>query len=160
MTIKDLFEKWNLTGLKIKTPIMDLEWKPSNEDKNAAWDLYIELLTRITTQPLSMENGVETAALDSVYALFDMTRQTLKNHGRPCIKFTRIAIIILNQVVRPFTAKWHRKSMNGAFDLPEECTNFRIELQNLQTCLQNYTGLLADLADVEDLTDFQMEASI
>lgn len=52
MKIKDLFEKWNLTGLKIKTPILDLDWKPSDTDKDAAWDLYVELLTRITTQPL------------------------------------------------------------------------------------------------------------
>jgi hypothetical protein len=49
MKFRDLFEKWNLTGLKVKTPIMDMEWKPSDPDKDAAWDLYIELLTRITT---------------------------------------------------------------------------------------------------------------
>jgi hypothetical protein len=66
MKIKDLFEKWNLTGLKIKTPILDMDWKPSDPDKEAAWDLYVELLTRITTQPLPDEDGVEQTALDSI----------------------------------------------------------------------------------------------
>ena len=32
---------------------------------------------------------------------------------------------------------------------------FRAELRDLQTDLRNYTRLLADLADVEDLTDMQ-----
>ena len=30
-------------------------------------------------------------------------------------------IIILNQKIRPFTAKWHKKSLNGAFENPKEC---------------------------------------
>lgn len=153
MKIKDLFEEWNLIGLKIKTPILDMDWKPSDPDKAAAWDLYVELLTRITTQPLPTEDGVEQTALDSVHALFGLTRETLKNHGRKCIQFARIAIIILNQVVRPFTAKWHRKSQQGAFASPDECQQFRQELQALQTQLRNYTRLLAKLADVEDLTE-------
>lgn len=71
---------------------------------------FVELLTRITMQPLSDEDGVEQTALDSIHALFEITRQTLKTHGRSCIEFTRIAVIVLNQVVRSFTAKWHRKS--------------------------------------------------
>ena len=116
MKIKDLFEKWNITGLKVKTPIMDMEWKPSDPDKDAAWDLYIELLTRISTQQLLDKEGVEKTALLSIYSLFDITRKTLKEHGRPCVKFSKIAIIILNQVIRPFTAKWHQKNQNGAFE--------------------------------------------
>lgn len=129
-----------------------MEWKPSDTDKDAAWDLYVELLTRITTQPLSDEGGVEHTALDSIHALFEITRQTLKTHGRSCIEFTRIAVIVLNQVVRPFTVRWHRKSQDGAFDSPEQCVIFRSELQALQIQLRNYTQLLAVLADVEDLT--------
>lgn len=92
MKIKDLFEEWKLTGLRINAPFMEMEWKPSDPDKAAAWDLYVELLTRITTQPLPDEDGVEQTALDSIHALFDLTRQTLKDHGRSCIQFTRIAV--------------------------------------------------------------------
>ena len=50
-------EQWDMTSLKIKTPFLDMEWKPQDEDKAAAWELYIELLTRITTQPLDDTHG-------------------------------------------------------------------------------------------------------
>jgi hypothetical protein len=121
MKIKDLFENWNLTGLKIKASFLEMEWKPSDPDKAAAWDLYVELVTRITTQPLADEDGVEQTALTSIHDLFDLTRQTLKTHGYACAQFAKIAIIVLNQVVRPFTAKWHRKCQDGAFASPDEC---------------------------------------
>ena len=157
MKIKDLFENWNLTGLKIKASFLEMEWKPSDPDKAAAWDLYVELVTRITTQPLADEHGVEQTALASTHALFDLTRQTLKKHGHGCEQFAKIAIVVLNQVVRPFTAKWHRKSQNGAFASPDDCQQFRQELQVLQTQLRNYTRLLAELAGVEDLTEIEAE---
>lgn len=157
MKIKDLLEEWKLTGLRINAPFMEMEWKPSDPDKAAAWDLYVELLTRITTQPLPNEDGMEQTALTSIYALFDLTRQTLKTHGRSCIQFARIAVVVLNQIVRPFTAKWHRKSQDGAFASPDDCQQFRQELQVLQTQLRNYTRLLAELAGVEDLTEIEME---
>ena len=157
MKIRDLFENWNLTGLSVKTGIMNLEWSPSDPDKDAAWDLYVELLTRVTTQPLAKEDGVEEAALASIHALFDITRQTLKEHGRPCVEFSRIAIIVLNQIVRPFTAKWHQRCENGVLDTPAGRDEFREDLHALQEQLINYTGLLAELADVEDLTGLEPE---
>jgi hypothetical protein len=54
-------EKWGMTSLKIKTPFLEMEWKPKDEDKAAAWEMYVELLTRITTQPLDSEHGDEKA---------------------------------------------------------------------------------------------------
>lgn len=155
MKIKDLFEKWNLKGLTLKLPIAEAEWEPGDPDKDAAWDLYVELLTRISTQPLPDGSGTEAAALSSVYSIFGLTRDILKHRGRSCIQFSRIAIVMLNQGIRSFTAKWHRLSEEGAFDDPEQCEQFRSELKELQTNLRRYTMLLADIADVEDLTDIQ-----
>lgn len=155
MKIGDLFNKWNLTGLKLKTPFLEMDLTLSDKDKDAAWDLYIELLTRITTQSLPDEDGIEKTALASVYKIFELTRNTLKNHGRDCVKFSRISIIILNQVIRPFTAKWHKKSEDNAFSSKDECISFRNDLKQLQEKLINYTGLLAELADVEDLIGIQ-----
>ncbi|KKL96891.1 hypothetical protein LCGC14_1839980, partial [marine sediment metagenome] len=62
----DWLKKWKMSNLKIKTPFLEMEWNPKNADKDAAWDLYIELLTRIATQPLKAENGDEEDALASV----------------------------------------------------------------------------------------------
>lgn len=145
-------ENWDMTSLKISAPFLEMEWNPQDEDKAAAWELYIELLTRIATQPLAAEDGDEKTALDSVYSLFPITRQVLKNNTRHCTEFTKIAIVVLNQVIRPFTAKWHRLSLQGAFKDPAHCSEFRSELAALQVVLRKYTKMLAEMAGVEDLT--------
>jgi hypothetical protein len=155
MRMKDLFEKWGLTSLKVKTPILELDWEPSDDDKDAAWDLYVELLTRITTQKLADYHGTEAAALESVHQIFPLTRTTLKEHGRKAEKFTKIAVIVLNQIVRPFTAKWHRRNEQGAFEEDKNRAEFRKDLAELQVKLKSYTHLLSELADVEDMTEME-----
>lgn len=155
MKLKDLFEKWHLTGLKVNTGIFEAELSPKDSDKDAAWDMYIELLTRITTQPLPDIDGVEKTALDSIYSVFGITRAIIKEHGRECINFARIAIVILNQIIRPFTARWHKLSSDGAFDDIEKCKLFRMELKELQIKLINYSQMLAEIADVEEITSLE-----
>lgn len=140
-----------------KTPFLEMDFRPQDEDKAAAWEMYIELLTRITTQPLAQEHGDEKTALDSVYSLFPITRQILKDNTKNCMEFSKIAIVVLNQVVRPFTAKWHRLSLQGAFEDPEKNLDFRNELNSLQEQLRKYTRMLSNMADVEDLTVLEDE---
>ncbi len=152
MKWKQWLENWEMTSLKIKTPFLEMEWNPKDEDKNAAWDMYIELLTRIATQPLNRMHGDEKTALDSIYSLFGITRQILKDNTRECSEFTKIAIVILNQIVRPFTAKWHKLSIDGAFNDQKYKNEFRDELFSLQRKLIIYSRMLADMAGVEDLT--------
>lgn len=155
MKLEKWFENWDLTGLKIKTPILEMEWAPQEADKDAAWDMYIELLTRITTQPLSGDDGLEKTALESIYSIFGITREIIKSHGRDCVGFARIAIIILNQIIRPFTAKWHKLSASGAFDDDSHCVDFRKDLSDLQEKLTNYSIMLSKIAAVEDLTKME-----
>jgi hypothetical protein len=148
-------ENWDMTSLKIKASFLEMEWKPQDEDKAAAWELYIELLTRIATQPLDEKHGDEKTALDSVFSLFAITRQVLKSNSRNCTEFTKIAVVVLNQVIRPFTAKWHRLSLQGAFADENMQRDFRTDIAQLQTVLKKYTKMLADMAGVEDLTTLE-----
>jgi len=148
-------ENWDMTSLKISAPFLEMEWNPAEPDKDAAWELYIELLTRITTQPLSEEDGDEETALQSVYALFGLTRAIIKTHGRDCKEFTKIAIVVLNQIIRPFTAKWHKALVADEFQKTEVCKEFREELSELQIKLRIYTKMLSQMAGVEDLTDLE-----
>jgi len=154
MQLRKLLEQWDLTSLKIKAPFLDMEWQPRDEDKDAAWDLYVELITRVATQRLLPDQGHEATAVKSIYDLFPLTRSTIKRHGRDCVNFTRIAVVMLNQKVRPFIAKWHRRMAAGAL-MDAERQAFREELSLLQRDLRNYTRLLAELAAVEDLTDLE-----
>ena len=155
MKWKEWLENWSMTALKINPPFLEMEWKPKDEDRDAAWELYIELLTRIATQPLPKEHGDESTALDSIHSIFDLTREVIKRRGRLCIEFTKIAIVILNQKIRPFTAKWHKLMIDKAFEDPAKCEEFRAELENLQKILRIYTKMLADMSGVEDLTELE-----
>ncbi|WP_279452572.1 hypothetical protein [Aeromonas hydrophila] len=83
MKFKKWLEEWDMTSLKIKTPFLEMDWSPKDEDKEAAWEMYIELLTRVTTQSLSSDTGNEDAALKSVHSLFAITRDIIKKKWAP-----------------------------------------------------------------------------
>ena len=155
MKLRNLLSRYDLESVKFNLKFAEATFVPTDTDARAAWDLYVEMLTRIATQPLPVGHGDERAALESVYSLFPTTRAILLQHGRKAINFGKIAIPVLNQIVRPFTARWHREALAGSFDDPAHCRIFRDELKALQTELRNYNRLLAELAGVEDLTDLE-----
>lgn len=152
----ELFKTYGLSEIKLHIGFVDVAFIPSAGDQEAAWEMYVELITRVTTQQLDGDTGDEETALTSVYNLFEITREILKRKGREAPNFTKIAVIVLNQIIRPFTAKWHRKKIAGAFVNADECLDFRNELAVLQTKLRGYSKMLANIAMVEDLTDLEI----
>lgn len=148
-------KKWKMSSLKINIKYLQMEWKPQEADQNAAWEMYIELLTRVSTQHLDPSHGDESTALNSIYNLFDLSRSIIRKYGKDCIEFTKIAVLVLNQIIRPFTAKWHKEMIAGAFKDKAKNELFRVELNELQENLRKYTKMLADMAGVEDLTDLE-----
>ena len=42
-----------------------MDWNPQDEDKTAAWEMYVELLTRTSTQRLDEAHGDEKTAFYS-----------------------------------------------------------------------------------------------
>ena len=149
MKWKKWLENWDMTSLKIKTSFLEMNWEPKEADRDAAWELYIELLTRITTQNLEDIHGDEKTALTSVYKIFELTREIIKKYKRDCIEFSKIAIVILNQKVRPFTAKWHHISTTDGFN-DNNSEEFRSDLKYLQAVLLIYTQMLGDMAGIEE----------
>lgn len=157
MKWKNLLENWGLTSVKLNMKFAEMEFSPNQNDEKAAWEMYVELVTRISTQKLPDEVGDEQTALTSIYSLFNVTRNILKKYGRNSNEFTKLSIIILNQVIRPFTAKWHKLTLENALLKPEMRKEFRNELSHLQVQLRKYTKMLAEIAKVEDLTEFAIE---
>ena len=155
MKLNELLGRFHLEKVRLNLAVVGLEMSFEQADRDAAWELYIEMLTRIVTQPLPNNVGDDKTALDSVYSLFPITREILRRRGRSTVKFSMVAIPVLNQIVRPFTAKWHRESLAGAFNDDEKRRDFREELAALQEELRNYNRMLADIAGVEDLTDLE-----
>lgn len=155
MQWKKWLDNWDMTSLKINLKFLQMEWQPRDPDKAAIWEMYIELLTPITTQPLSPQTGDEQAALDSVYSLFPATREIIRRHGRDCGEFTKLAVEELNRIMRFFTARWHRLALAGALQDKQQCQQFRNDLAILQEQLRKYTGMLASMAGVEDLSELE-----
>ena len=157
MNLKNWFGDFHLDRVKLGPNWATAEITFAENDRDAAWELYVEMLTRIVTQPMPSETGDEKTALDSVYALFGITREILRRRGRDTVQFSKVAIPVLNQIVRPFTAKWHKESIAGAFACESKRTKFRVELETLQSELRNYNSMLAKIAEVEDLTDLELQ---
>ena len=157
MNLPNLLSNFHLEKVRLNLKMVQAEFSFRDADKEAAWDLYVELLTRTATQPLPQESGDEAAALESVYSIFQATRTILREHGRGSIQFSKVAVPVLNQVIRPFTTKWHRESQAGAFGDYAKRQDFRRELAILQEDLRNYNSLLAHIADVEDLTTLEQK---
>ena len=155
MNLNDIFKGVKLEKVALNAGIAKAEISFKTSDKNAAWELYVEMLTRIVTQRLPSKSGDEQSALDSVHTLFPTTREILRRHGRDAIEFSKIAVPILNQVVRPFTTKWHTESVSNAFNDEKKRQEFRIELEKLLNDLRKYNRMLANIAEVEDLTDLE-----
>jgi hypothetical protein len=111
MKRRDFLEKWGLSSLKIKLGFLEGAFRPQDPDRGAAWELYVELLTRVTSQYLPLEDGDEEAALQSVFVIFPPTREILHKLGSGAGEFAKLDIPVLNQIIRPSTAKWHRRSL-------------------------------------------------
>lgn len=121
-------------------------WHPTEDDSKAAAKLHMQAASRIATQRLGYLDGVEKSALDSIYALFELTRKICDTY--PLARhFEALAWHVLNTRVRPFTAKWHRESERGTLRGLDTTDEFRAELSALQSVLLRFSDLLLHLRD-------------
>jgi hypothetical protein len=114
-------------------------------DQAAAQQLLTELRTRISTQPLPYQYGVEAKALTSMWEVFDQAREAImKNPG--CEQFANQTTHVLNIIVRPLTAKWHRAFEEGRLNGRDGANEFRGELQGVQEKLRQFAEKLHEVA--------------
>jgi hypothetical protein len=150
-----------LSEIKISVPhLSELRFTVDRESKVVAWKLFIETVTRVSTQPLPMQSGRVREALTSLYGLFQTTREALKS-ARPSQPVgdsktvEQLAIMMLNLDLRPFLTRWHpllrtweignQGVDDGAWPGNETC---REELQAVQIRLLEYATGFAGLAGV------------
>ena len=133
--------------------ISDRKISFGESDKKLAWKIYIELVTRVALQPLSNDEGDEKAALSSLHQFFTITRELMREEGPEAIEATRLGIFVLNEVIRPFTGKWHKISQTQGFDHTNKDV-FRAELKELQKSLKGYASSLMELLEIKDGLEF------
>jgi hypothetical protein len=144
---------------KINLPfgLGDVTFKPNDIEKKAAWELYVELVTRIATQEIAANEALDREALNSLYSLFTSTRQVLRAAG-PSAGLVQgtvggVAVDVLNKGLRPFLTKWHPslKSWEAVGKLDDnwpERQQFRSELAAVGRNLSRYAEALAIIAGV------------
>ena len=121
-------------------------------DQSAAHDFLSELRTRITTQPLPYQYGVEAAALDSLWKVFDQARAAMKRYPG-CDRFADAVTQMLNVDLRPVTAKWHRAFAEGRLNSRDGAEEFRGDLAAVQEKLRAFASTLHQMAYGKDIFD-------
>lgn len=160
--------------ISLKLPYIggiDGTWEPDESERKAAWEMYVELVTRISVAELRPDEGLLREALTSLYTLFSTTRGILCRYGpsvaqpkgKGRLSFGYLAIAILNTVLRPVLAKWHPSLLDyeskkdksvshveheGKWDKQDE---LRQTLNEIRASLIEYANILAQVAEVPSL---------
>ncbi len=153
MKIRELLSEFELESLDLSEASLELEWRPTDADRIAAWELYIQVTTRFTVEAPANYKA-DMTALQNISELFFLTREVLTRNGPGCAFLARIAIPMLNKNVRPFAVRWHKKIVGAADSSEELPLEFHAELFKVQSSLRSYVILLAHMVGLEDLTDF------
>lgn len=165
-----------LTSVKVSLQLpyiggIEGTWQPDETEQRAAWEMYVELITRISVVELRPDEGLLREALSSLYTLFNTTRQILREHGpsvaRPKSKsdlsFGYLAVAILNTVLRPVLAKWHPLLLDYENTKPSSISSVEHErhwaysdqlrqvLNDVRGTLIDYAKILAQVAGVPSL---------
>lgn len=160
-----------LSEVTVKLPWIEGKWVVDDAQRSAAWELYVELITRISVEPLGKDDGVLREALSSLYSLFAETRRILRSYGpgvaipakKKQLSLGRIAVDVLNVVLRPFLAKWHPllrqyedQRAQGVSIVEHErrwerAAELRRELEVLRVNLVGYADILAAACEVPAL---------
>lgn len=151
----------SLTQMTIVVPPgSQLTFQVDNDGKQTAWELFIEVTTRVATQPLGQEEGFLREALNSLHLLFGRTREVLTKSrpsnvsGNKTVEY--LALTMLNRELRPFLSRWHprltRFEQSGGNDETAwaDRTAFREELEAMRQRLLEFALSFAQLAGVND----------
>lgn len=165
-----------LSKVTVKLPFFDIasaEWTPNTKERDAAWALYVEFSTRITSVKRELgpdkDFGSARLAMDSLYALLNATREVLREAG-PTIAKGRtslgpITIHVLNRSIRRILDDFHTKleAHDSDRDLSEDRVKherkwplyerFWERMIEMQNGLQEYTKALETIAGVQPFSD-------
>ena len=159
-------------GLPFGLGSMSGTWEPDEQERMAAWEMYVELITRTSIEPLAADEGSLREALTSLYSLFGTTREILRKYGPGVatpkkggdLSFGLIAVTVLNKVLRPLLTRWHPELAEYESARPSgvspieyerawpEAAELRSSLDEVRSSLRTYAGYLAEVAGVQPLS--------
>lgn len=146
-------------------------WEPADAERSAAWELYLELVTRVSVEELDPEEGFLREALSSLYTFFNTTREILRRYGPEVapplapghVSFGVLAVTVLNRVLRPLLSSWHPRLAAYETQRPEgvdpvdwerqweHADVLRARIAEVRATLASLAENLREVADVSDL---------
>ncbi len=159
--------KAKLKKVTVKLPWFTGEWEADETEQRAAWQLYVELMTRVTLHGRVPDRpGRLKPMFDSLYSLFPTTREVLRTAGPSVVhgpaSLGPIALDLLNKCLRPFLDEFHgafeaymaKKPLNAPSEQydaawPERNKCYK-RLQDLRKPLEAYSSMLAEAAGVRE----------
>lgn len=162
-------------GVELNLGVVKLsgEWEPNEVERAAAWEIYVELITRVSTVPLAPDEGLLREALVSLYSVFDTTRQVLRKYGpdiaepKPFGQYNLafLAVTILNTGIRPLLARWHPALADWEAHRPTSISQaahettwpqageLRSQIESTRLALVDYAHALATACGVPNLLE-------
>ena len=158
-------------GVKMDLKLFSISgtWVPNDAERRAAWELYVEMITRIAVVP--MRDGIAREGLSSLYALFGEARTILRRYGPEVAEpkrggrynFGFLTVALLNFALRPLLSYWHpelqtweaqrgpTQSVKAHEDAWPRIGELRAELERTRLALATYAAVLAEACGVPDL---------
>lgn len=147
------------------------QWRPDDAERSAAWEMYVELITRVSLVELRPDDGLLREALSSLHTLFDTTREILRRYGPSVaqasdgssVAFGHLAVSIINGALRPLLGAWHPLLEDHEHNRPanrsrvewerswDRYDELRGELSEVQASLVAYARLLGRVCGAPDL---------
>lgn len=147
-------------------------WQPDDSERSAAWELLVELATRVALTKLRPGEGLLRESLSSLNGLFPITRDILRRYGPGVVKASAeegfvslgvLAISVLNGGIRPLLSYWHptlsdheqrRPSGTSAIEWERNWSragDLRHDLETVQSLLMTFAGLIAEVCNARPL---------
>jgi hypothetical protein len=146
-------------------------WEPTESERSAAWDMYVEIVTRIPVAFVVPGEGSLHVSLASTYKIFGATRDILRKYGpavaRPRaegqISFGCLSVKVLDLILRPFLLRWYprlteyestRQATESTYDHERKWDCYQElsqELIQIRDSLLQYASLLAQASEVPSL---------
>ncbi|MGW4033291.1 hypothetical protein ACWEFL_29015 [Streptomyces sp. NPDC004838] len=153
-------------------------WEPVESERMAAWELYVELATRISVVELGKNQGLLREALSSLYTVFGTTREILRRYGPAVaprvapgqVTFGLLAVNVLNLSIRPLLSRWHplltayESGRSEQIDPVaherrwERAEELRAEIESVRKVLLSLAQALNEVAGVGDLITVRVPA--
>jgi hypothetical protein len=145
-------------------------WEPNDAERKAAWELYVELVTRISVVPF--RDGIAREALTSLNSLFGQSREILRRYGpevaepKPDGEYNLgfLTVAMLNFALRPVLSYWHPElqvwetarpvgmPVKTHEDAWPRIVELRVALDQTRVVLTTYATVLGTACGLPDLS--------